>query len=235
MLTTAKIGDQVAFENAISSLESQIANVGTHLTVDSSARVAYAREIRKMADKLRTDATCKRITWANAAQQAQETRNLVMDVIRNRSTPVGRAMAQRLKAEGKSLNELVALHTIRAHGKNAVFAQLSTPQKNAIYASIVTSAGKSNAAVTKAMSRLSFAGKGILGLSLALSAYTIATSDNKVAATQKEAATLGASIAGGIAGGAMAGLACGPGAPACVTVGAFVGGALAAFGISSFW
>jgi hypothetical protein len=30
-------------------------------------------------------------------------------------------------------------------------------------------------------------------------------------------------------------LACGPGAPVCVTVGAFVGGALAAFGVSLLW
>lgn len=235
MPPTAKTSDQIAFEKAISSIESQIANVGSHLAIDSSARVAYASEIKKMADKLRTDAMSKRISWANAAQQAQETRNLVMETIRCRSTPVGRAMAQRLKAEGKTLNELIGLHTVRAHGNNAVFARLPVTQQNAIYASIVTSAGKSNVAVTKAMSRLSYAGRGVLGLSLALSAYTIATADDKVTATQKEGAALGASVAGGIAGGALAGLACGPGAPVCVTVGAFVGGALAAFGVSSFW
>ena len=45
----------------------------------------------------------------------------------------------------------------------------------------------------------------------------------------------GGGIAGGVAGGAVAGLACGPGAPVCVTVGAFVGGALAAFGIDYFF
>jgi hypothetical protein len=33
-----------------------------------------------------------------------------------------------------------------------------------------------------------------------------------------------------MAGGAAAGLACGPGAPVCVAVGVFVGGALAALG-----
>ncbi|QFQ77129.1 DUF3265 domain-containing protein [Vibrio harveyi] len=39
----------------------------------------------------------------------------------------------------------------------------------------------------------------------------------------------------GIAGGAIAGLACGPGAPVCVSVGAFIGGTLAAFGASIAW
>jgi hypothetical protein len=33
----------------------------------------------------------------------------------------------------------------------------------------------------------------------------------------------------------LAGLACGPGAPVCVTIGAFVGGAAAAFGVDLFW
>lgn len=47
----------------------------------------------------------------------------------------------------------------------------------------------------------------------------------------KEVAVTGA----GIAGGALAGLACGPGAPVCVAIGAFVGGALAAFGTDYFW
>lgn len=53
-------------------------------------------------------------------------------------------------------------------------------------------------------------------------------------AYSKEIVITGAGI-GGIAGGALAGLACGPGAPVCVTVGAFVGGALAAFGVSITW
>ena len=72
-------------------------------------------------------------------------------------------------------------------------------------------------------------------LSVALSVYTIATSEDRVSAARREAAVTGAGVAGGIAGGALAGLACGPAAPICVTVGAFVGGAVAAFGASANW
>ncbi|NML61323.1 hypothetical protein HHL21_09580 [Massilia sp. RP-1-19] len=235
MQVASKPADRTAFENMIDSIEAQAANRGAHLTIDSSARLTYTREIKRMADKLRDQATRNRITWAQAAQQAQETRNLVMDVVRGRSTPVGRAMAQRLKTNGTTLNEIIAKKTTRAHGKAASFPMLSVSQKNAIYASVVSSAAKSNVAVTNAMSRISFVGRCVLGLSLALSVYDIVTSEDKVAATRREIMTTGAGIAGGIAGGAMAGLACGPGAPVCVTVGAFAGGALAAFGITSFW
>jgi len=71
--------------------------------------------------------------------------------------------------------------------------------------------------------------------SLSLSVYNIATSDNKIVTAKRELTATGAGIGGGIAGGAMAGLACGPGALVCVTVGAFVGGTLSAFGTSFIW
>ena len=58
-------------------------------------------------------------------------------------------------------------------------------------------------------------------------------SSSKLSAAGKELASLGASVAGGVAGGALAGLVCDPGAPVCVTVGARVGGTLAAFGAAS--
>ena len=97
------------------------------------------------------------------------------------------------------------------------------------YASLVVSAGKSNSAVTTMMSRLSYAGKGVLVVALAVSVYNIATASNTLSAAGKELFSNGAGIGGGIAGGALAGLACGPGAPVCVTLGAFLGGALAAY------
>jgi len=49
--------DQIAFENAVEALETQIANAGVHMTIDSSTRLAYAGELKKMADQLRHDAT----------------------------------------------------------------------------------------------------------------------------------------------------------------------------------
>ena len=97
------------------------------------------------------------------------------------------------------------------------------------------SAGKSNPKVNAVMAKASYAGRGLIVVSLALSIYTVATADDKLQAAGKEVAVSAASISGGVAMGAAAGLACGPGAPVCVAVGAFVGGALAAFAMTSFW
>lgn len=227
------IEGKAQFDLAMKALETQIANVGAHLTIDATARTGYARQIRAMSQRLVNDALTGKITWTYAAKQAQQTRNIIMEIFRRRSTPVGRAMAQGIKRTGYSLNELVGRHTIVHYGQSAVFKNLSISQKNIVYASIVKSAGHSNDTITKVLGRLSHAGRGLVVMSLSISAYNIATSTDKLSATGKEILSTGASISGGIAGGALAGLACGPGAPVCVTIGAFVGGTLAAFGIHS--
>lgn len=69
-------------------------------------------------------------------------------------------------------------------------------------------------------------GRGVLIVTIGVAVYHIAVAEDKVKATARE----GVIIGGGFAGGAVAGLACGPGAPVCVTVGVFVGGALGALG-----
>ena len=188
-----------------------------------------------MAEELRAEASGGRISWAQAADKAQTTRNAIMEIIRSRSTPVGRAMAQQLKRQGKTLNELIARKVQQLYGANANFSRLTVTQQNAVYAEIVASEGKSNPTVTANMRNLSRAGRGLLFISLALSVYTVANAEDKPRAIAREATITGAGIAGGMAGGALAGLAFGPGAPVCVTVGAFIGGALAAFGVSSLW
>lgn len=235
MATYADENDLAAFELTMQSIEAEFFNIGAHLIVDSNTRMIYLHETNLMAEKLRGDVVAGKITWTQAAQQAQETRNLLMEACRVRTTPVGRSMAEHLKLNGKSLTELIALKTQKMYGDATLFKHLYPSQKNAIYASVVSSAGKPNLVVSTTMRRLSYAGKGVIYVGIAVAVYHIATSTDKVAATGTELVITGAGIGGGIAGGAMAGLACGPAAPVCVGIGAFVGGALAAFGVSFLW
>lgn len=234
MDTTAE-DDKLLFQSTMDALQGEVANGGVYLTLDPHLRMQYSRMIKEMADELHTKAASGAISWQQAASEAQEIRNTMMEMIRSRSTPVGRAMAQQLKREGKTLNELVARKTLQLYGNNASFNSLTVSAQDKVYSEIVLSAGKSNPRVNAKMLLYSRAGKGLILLSLAISVYVIATSDDKVAAAEREATTAGAGIAGGMAGGAIAGLMCGPGAPVCVTIGAFVGGALGAIGISLAW
>jgi len=227
--------DNEIFENAMRTLEVQIANVGTHLTIDAQARQLYAQQIGMMSAELRTQVQAGKLSWPAAATQAQDARNLIMEMIRIRSTPVGLALAQRLKSEGKTLNEIIARKTQHLFGNAITFEKLTTAQQNTIYKEVAEAAGRSNPKVSATMRNLSYAGRGLIVISVALTAYNVATSDNKLDAAGREATITGVGVGGGIAGGALAGLACGPGAPACVTLGAFVGGALAAFGMNIVW
>jgi len=227
--------DEDAFENAIKSLEASTASAGMHLEIDSAARRIYSREIKAMSDKLRREVAKGSLTWAQAAEQAHSTRNLVMQLTRSRTTPVARAFAEHNKAEGRGLNALVAEKTAKLFGKNAVFAKLAPSQQNRVFAEIVASAGRSQPAITRNMLRLSYVGRSVILLSLALSTYNVLTARNQSTALKRELVTTTAGIGGSIAAGALAGLACGPGAPVCVTIGAFAGGALAAFGAGFIW
>ena len=228
-------GGSELLESVIQAMEAELANVGVHGVVDGEVRQMYARSIRALADELYDKAAQGRMSWREAAQEASTIRNTVMDSMRGKSTPFGRALAEYLKKEGKTLNTLIGEKAVTLHGPNANFDRLSQAQKNKVYAAVVDSAGKSNPKVNRVMRVASRAGLGLIVLSVAVSVYTVATAEDPVEAGKREAAVTGAGIGGGLVGGAVAGLACGPGAPVCVGIGAFVGGALAAFGVDFFW
>jgi hypothetical protein len=227
--------DAARFENEIRALQGALTTAGAFAANDAHVRSVYNQRVQDAAKSWRSAAQSGAISWKQAAEEASLLRNTIMDALRTRTSPVGRASAQAMKAQGKTMNTLVAEKTVKIFGSGANFNRLNAAQQNQVYAAVVESAGKANPKVNATMARMGNAGRALLFLSIAISVYNVAVADNKVAAAGKEVAVTGASIAGGAAGGALAGLACGPGAPACVAVGAFVGGALAAFGVSALW
>ncbi|MCY0775055.1 hypothetical protein OWK27_20415 [Enterobacter cloacae complex sp. 2022EL-00788] len=235
LLNALDASEHDKFDSAINALQGDVSAVAARLTIDPRLRLEYSRRIKEMSADLRAKATAGVISWEKAAQEAQQTRNLIMEMVRARSTPLGRAMAEQLKSEGKTLNELVAKKAKSLFGSQANFNSLSEVQKNQIYAGIVESAGKSNPQVNMKMMQLSRLGKGLVVLSIAISVYEVYTADDKVSESGRQIAINSAGIAGAAAGGAMAGLMCGPGAPVCVLIGGFVGGALAAWEMGRLW
>jgi hypothetical protein len=227
--------DREAFEEAADALQADVTAAATMAVSDGRVRDLYQRTIKNLIDGLRADASSHRITWADAAQQASSARNSTMELLRSQSSPVGRAMAEQLKAQGKTLNELVARYSLKLFGEDAHFDSLSIAEKNRVYAAIVEAAGRSNPRVNVMMATVSHVGRGLVILSIAISVYKVATSDDPWNTAEREVAVTGGGIAGGVAGGALAGLACGPGAPVCVTIGAFVGGTVVALGIDWLW
>jgi len=163
-----------------------------------------------------------------AAQEASALRNEVLELIRSKSTHVGRAYAESLKAHGKTFDSLASEKSMKLFKKD--FSQLSLSQQEAVYREIVEASGRPRAKVNAQAKSFSRIGKGLLVLSLSIAAYNVATADDKVRALGNEGAVLGGGVLGGMAGGAAAGLVCGPGAVVCSAIGVFIGGALGGLG-----
>lgn len=227
--------DRNGFESAFQVLQAEFASFWSYTQVDGAARLNYSRQLVAMADEQRALVAAGRSTWKRAAEIANSLRNTIMDELRNRSTPVGRAWAQSIKAEGLTLNELIARKTLQLYPDTPSFHSLPPASQNEVYKEVVKSAAKSNPRINALLGKLTKVGRGLLVVTIAISVYKVATAEDKASAASHEVAVTGAGITGGVAGGALAGLACGPGAPICVAVGAFVGGVVAASGVEFFW
>lgn len=82
------------FESAVNALQGDVSAAAARLTIDPRLRLEYAQHIKEMSEDLRAKANTGVISWEKAAREAQETRNLIMEMVRSRSTPPGRAMAE---------------------------------------------------------------------------------------------------------------------------------------------
>ncbi|KMK19159.1 hypothetical protein ABW09_07185 [Pluralibacter gergoviae] len=223
------------FEQVIASFQGDMSAFAAQLSIDPRLRLEYSRLIKVMSDELRERANVGIISWEQAAKEAQDARNITMEMIRAKSTPLGKALASKMKLTGKTFNELVARKTAQLYGTKANFNTLSELQRNHVFGAIVESAGRSNAKVNLAMLRLSYAGRGLIVFSIAFAVYEVMNADDKISETGRQLAIGGAGITGAWAGGAVAGLMCGPGAPVCVVIGGFIGGALAAWKMGYLW
>ncbi|ECE6340666.1 hypothetical protein ACO0LQ_000332 [Salmonella enterica] len=217
------------FKREIAILEGEINSAMATLNLKAHLRSEYIKATNLIAKELFLGASRGMITWGQAAQEASSTRNTIMDLIRSRSSPVGKALAQSLKIQGKTLNELIARYAIKLYGENVDFNHLSTSQQDQVYAEIVKASGRQRPAANKLAVRFSRAGRILIFISLAISIYLIYEEEDPLYELERQIVIGVAGIEGGWAGGSLAGLMCGPGAPVCVLIGVFVGGAIAAY------
>ena len=223
------------FEREIAALKADVTALAAMVVNDAHVRSLYRREIARAADALRREALAGTSNWSQAARQASALRNDVMEQMRWRTAPVGRALAEQMKLKGRLWADLLAHYTQKLFGRGVNFSSLSPAQQERVYAELVAAAGRSDPKVNLKLARWARVGRGLIVLSVGVSVYNVVTAEDPGRQAVEEVAVTGAGIAGSVAGGALAGLACGPGAPVCVTIGALVGGALAAFGVGSLF
>lgn len=217
-----------AFEQALSALEAEAFNFGHRFIHDAPVRARYLARIAEMSREMTERLRRGELGAYEAAREAVDLRNALMEMSRLQSSDVGRAYAESLKKTGRTLADRCQHYARQLFSSD--FTHLTPGQQNQVYQAVVQGAGRDLPAVTRKAAKLGPLGKGLLVLTLAIAVYNVATADDKGKAAGKEGVLIGGGALGGMGGGALAGLACGPGAPVCVTLGVFVGGVAGALG-----
>jgi hypothetical protein len=213
-----------ALADAIMALESTALIFGEKFIRDSRVRTNYLSQTQAASKEIEAYVYMGEMSAEEAALRVNELRNALLDAARLDSSDIGRAAAVLEKATGKTLEQLQAKYADQLF--KTEFATLNAAQRDSVFLEIVRAGGRPNPKYTKLAARIGKAGKGVLIVSFAFAFYNVATSDRPGREAVKQSASIGA----GILGGAAAGLACGPGAPVCVGVGALVGGIAVALG-----
>jgi hypothetical protein len=226
------VGDQVAgladLESALALLKTEAVNFGYRFIQDGAVRRDYMARTEALVKTIKDEVRSGRLTYGEGAQEANKLRNAIMDAARLKSSDIGRATAEAAKLQGKTLAELQEYYAQKLLKRS--FDSLSDAEKNRVWLEIIEASGRPRPAMNIKAQRLARVGRGFIVLSVGIAVYNVATAEDQSRQAVKEGATAGAGVLGGMGGGALAGLACGPGAPVCVAVGVFVGGALAALG-----
>jgi hypothetical protein len=210
-------------DEALQQLEIQALSFGTRFVNDSRVRQDYIHKTQQMSRELRAAYEAGSMSAREAAETANQLRNEIMELARVRSSDLGRAKAQSLKAKGLDLDDLVAKYAKKMFDKD--FAALTKGEQDRVLLEIVDSAGRANPKVSLRAARMGALGRGLWVLTAVVAIYNIGTAEDKVHASGREAANLGGGMAGSAAAGALAGIWFGP---VGVAVGAVIGGVLGA-------
>jgi hypothetical protein len=190
------------------------------------ARAWYIQKTQEYSRQLRQAYESGAMPAREAATAANQMRNEIMEMARVRSSDLGRAKAQALKAKGLAFEKLVEKYAQQKFKTD--FHSLGKPQQDAVLLEIVDSAGRANPKVSARARGLGAAGRALWVLTIAVAVYNVSTSNNKVDTAAREGVNLAGGFAGGAAGGAMAGIWFGPvGVAIGVAIGGIVGSLVA--------
>lgn len=202
-----------ALEITLTAIQGQASAFGMMGVSDSKLRHEYNKKAQAFVNEIRQQLKSKQITIKQAAEIASQSRNMLMDQIRVKTSPILLSYVQKHKKNGLTLAFLQNKYAQSLY--KATFENLSEHQKKGVWTEIVAAANRPNAKFNAQSIKLGYAGKAFWFLSAGIGVYQVAAADDKVKAAGSVAATTGGGILGSMAGGAAAGLVCGPGALVC--------------------
>ncbi|WP_373415129.1 hypothetical protein [Acinetobacter colistiniresistens] len=242
-------------EIALDSLNGTAIYFGNNFLIhDANLRAAYMREIKKMSDGYLEAVKQGKISVKDAALEATDLRNQILDATRKKNSAIGVAISQKEKAAGKTLEQILEYYAMeikdpekfkalrsnrvamdqhiksKINAKQSYFNALTADEKNRVYYSVLKGSGKSKKSFNAKIKWMKIGGRVLIVFSVAYAGYEIYNAENREKEIYRQGTTIVGGIAGGAGGGAAAGAICGPGSPICSTVGVIIGGAIGGFG-----
>lgn len=214
---------------ALRGLDQNTMNFSMRMIKDHNVRMNYMKHSRETCHEIQKAVKEHRITAEKGAKIANEIRNDILSMMRNKSSEVGRALAESKKPVLYSLDYLEKKYAQQLFKQE--FSSLNDFQKNEVWKLLIERSGVPNAGINRVAQYGGYLGKGLVVVTAAIVVHNIYASEDKKEAVKDEVVNLTGGALGASLGGGLAGLACGPGAPACVALGVFIGGALTSYGI----
>jgi hypothetical protein len=221
-------------EDVLTDLDGAAVSFAARFIQDDRVRQQYRQSIRQAGAEIKADVAAGRITPEQGAMRASQLRNEIMALARTQSSDLGRAMAESLKFEGKTFEELVARYATRLFQRDV--AALTVAERDVVMREIIAAAARDNAQVSGMLRFLGPASRGVMALSLGLAVYDVYRAPDRPKEALHQGVVLGAGLGGSYIMGAVAtSLVCGPGAPVCAGIFIAVGAIGFSAGADYFW
>lgn len=233
-LVPATDASRQRLEDALTALDGSALPFASRFIQDDRARQQYRQSIREAIAEIRADVASEQLTPEQGALRARQLRDEIMNLTRERSSDLGRAVAERLKPQSPTFEELIARYAERLFQQTP--EALTETQRGAVMREIIAAAARDNVRVSGMLRYLGPASRGVMALSLGLAIYDVYQSPNRPKEALHQGVVLGAGMGGSYVVGAVGvSLVCGPGAPICAGVFILVGGIAFAAGADYFW
>lgn len=214
MADTKADSDQTVHQE-LSSLQAVTASSAVWTGLDFTGRAEYGRLTRQLSDEIWARYKDGSLTGEQAARIAQQSRNEVMEAVRARSSPWGRARAQQLKARGKTLEALLDKYARQSYGRS--LEALGDGERAAVFETVIKAAGRPNPQVTAAARSLGRCARVFWVVTFIIFIWDVSTATDKIRTAIRDVLDIAAGIGGSMAVGAAAGALFGP-------IGAIIGG-----------
>ena len=194
--------------------EAAASRFATDAIRDARLRQLYTSNIQRISREVQAEVDAGRVSVLEGARFCQRMRNQIMEETRVASSAQGRAYAESMKKDGRSLGALLDKYAVEHFQRP--FDGLSEAEKSKVFYSVIESASRDRSKVSAATRRLAVLGKVGLIVTAILAVHAVAVADDKPTEAIRQGVLIGGGfVGGGVAGAVLAAPLCGPGAVVC--------------------